>query len=177
MSSDAKFCPKCGQSNGAAAVVKAVKSKRDNSALAPSIVAMSLGIVSLCLPPFMALFCGLSLTWFAWLYWGATILAGIFGIASFIVSAVFSKKVVTSQKLESSFLTVAKITRIFGLIFSILAILLPTICATIAILFPLAFIGLALIAYAILWAIIICYYVIIYIIYFWYIIILFLLMI
>ena len=151
MSSDAKFCTKCGQSNDTAEVVKEVKEvkpKKNNGASVRSIVSMSLGILAACLPVLAVIMGAQGLFTAAIIWWvisdfvgnimfwfcvGSALIVGVIGIASAIVSAVLSKNVVATQKPGAIFLTVAKITRIVGLIFSIALILFAIAAAIISI--------------------------------------------
>lgn len=177
LDSDAKFCTKCGQSNDTAEVVKEVKEvkpKKNNGASVRSIVAMSLGILAVCLPVLavimgaQGLFTAGIIWWFIsdfvgnimfWFCVGSALIAGVIGIASAIVSAVLSKNVVAAQKPGSIFLTVAKITRIVGLIFSIALILLAIMAAIISIIVTVLLTVISLAAYALFIFFIVVYYI------------------
>ena len=174
LDSDAKFCTKCGQSNDTVEVVKEVKPKKNNGASVRSIVSMSLGILAACLPVLAVIMGAQGLFTAAIIWWvisdfvgnimfwfcvGAALIAGVIGIASAIVSAVLSKKVVAAQKPESIFLTVAKITRIVGLIFSVALILLAIMAAIISIIVTVLLTVISLAAYALFIFFIVVYYI------------------
>lgn len=130
ITSDMKFCSECGETNEIAEIVNeaTVEKAQKNSNRAMTVVSMILGIVSVAFPLYMALWCGLSLFGvFAWAYWIATVFVGIVGIVAVFISARLSKKATAEKNPERIFLKVAKITRIFGLLLSIAAVILPVI--------------------------------------------------
>ncbi len=128
ITSDMKFCSECGESNEIAEIVNeaTVEKAQKNSNRAMAIVSMILGIVSVAFPLYMMLWCGLTFfSILAWAYLMVMVFDGIVGIAAVVISARLSKKVTAENNPERTFLKVAKIMRIFGLLLSIAAVIIP----------------------------------------------------
>ncbi len=142
ISSDMKFCSACGETNEIAEIVYEVTAEKaeKNNNRTLSIVSMALGIASVVIPVYMALWCGLSL-FIPFVYLLATMFVGIVGIVCAVISVKLSKKVVADKNPELIFLKVAKITRLFGLILSIAALSLS------AVLLMVLYVGLCCIAF------------------------------